>query len=166
MKTLRVPMAGGFILAYIRPTAIVPAEERSRLETRNLRIGCIGIFFSPSLSLGFEDGTMNRTGSLRPFESALERKIKRWRGGGWNRARFSLFLSLSIFLSPYRPAARTFVRHSRFDTLRFGCSLFENFELLKVRDSIRRCLFGRFTATAPSTSASPLFSILEFHLAG
>ena len=25
---------------------------------------------------------------------------------------------------------------------------------------------GRFTATAPSTSASPLFSILEFHLAG
>ena len=25
---------------------------------------------------------------------------------------------------------------------------------------------GRFTATAPSMSASPLFSILEFHLAG
>lgn len=25
---------------------------------------------------------------------------------------------------------------------------------------------GRFTATAPSTSASPLFSIVEFHLAG
>lgn len=140
MKTLRVPMAGGFILAYIRPTAIVPAESPWDSQSAN-RV--YRDFFSPSLSLGFEDGTMNRTGSLRPFESALERKIKRWRGGGWNRARFSLFLSLSIFLSPYGPAARTFVRHSRFDTLRFGCSLFENFELLKVRDSIRRCLFWK-----------------------
>lgn len=143
MKTLRVPMAGGIHLGlYTTDRDCTSGGEKSPWDSQSAN-RVYRDFFSPSLSLGFEDGTMNRTGSLRPFESALERKIKRWRGGGWNRARFSLFLSLSIFLSPYGPAARTFVRHSRFDTLRFGCSLFENFELLKVRDSIRRCLFWK-----------------------
>lgn len=103
MKTLRVPMAGGFILAYIRPTAIVPAEERSRLETRNLRIGCIGIFsllLALSLSLGFRgwNDESNRQPKAFRIGSGKEDKALE-RGRVESSEVFFISLSLYLFIS-------------------------------------------------------------------
>lgn len=96
MKTLRVPMAGGFILAYIRPTAIVPAEERSRLETRNLRIGCIGIF-SLLLSLGFRGWNDESNRQPKAFRIGSRKEDKALEGGRVESSEV-FFISLSLYL--------------------------------------------------------------------